>query len=42
MVEEQEWAEEATESPCEDKFKATGETIRALIVNMQTLRNPYC
>jgi len=42
MLEEQERAEVATESPCEDKFKATRETIPALIVSMQTLRNPYC
>jgi hypothetical protein len=38
IVEEQERAEEATESPCEDNFKANGETILALIVNTQTYR----
>jgi len=42
MAEKQEMAEEATESPCDDKFKATGQTIRTLIVDMQTLRNSYC
>ena len=34
-------AEEVTESPCENKFKATEETMRTLLVNMQT-SNEHC